>query len=145
MKKNNDLFIDGPIEPTAIAESIAKHASKLDIGAHSIFLGQVRADEIDGKIVQAIEYSAYRPMAAIKMAEIREAIFAAYPLTCMHIHHSLGAVPTGAVCLLVFISSKHRKAAIAACEEIVERIKNELPIWGREIFEDESHHWKVNR
>jgi len=145
MKKKNELFIDGPIAPEVIAESIAKHASKRDIGAHSIFLGQVRADEIDGKTVQAIEYTAYRTMAEIKIAEIRETVFAAYPLTCMHIYHSLGSVPTGAICLFVFTSSKHRKAAIAACDEVVERIKNELPIWGREIFDDESHHWKVNR
>jgi len=62
----------------------------------------------------------------------------------MHVHHSLGEVKTGEICLFVFASSPHRKAAIDACEEAVERIKKELPIWGREILEDESHQWKQN-
>jgi molybdopterin synthase catalytic subunit len=62
----------------------------------------------------------------------------------MHVHHSLGLVPTGQICLFVFTSSKRRKAAIAACEELVERIKAELPIWGKEIFDGEGHQWKQN-
>ena len=76
---------------------------------------------------------------------IRESIFAKYPLTCMHIYHSLGSVSAGEICLFVFTSSVHRNAAIEACNEVVERIKAELPIWGKEIFSDESHQWKENR
>ena len=49
----------------------------------------------------------------------------------MHIYHSLGKVKAGEICLFVFTSSSHRKAAIDACEEVVERVKKELPIWGR--------------
>ena len=48
-------------------------------------------------------------------------------------------------CLFVFTSSKHRKEATLACNEVVERIKNELPVWGKEIFEDETHQWKINQ
>ena len=108
------------------------------------YLGQVRADVIDGRTVTAIEYTAYEEMALEKMHTIREDIFAKYPLTCMHVHHSLGTVKAGEVCLFVFTSSAHRKAAMDACEETVERLKAELPVWGKEILEDESHHWKVN-
>ena len=63
----------------------------------------------------------------------------------MHIHHSLGLVEAGAISLFVFTSSAHRRDAIDACNEVVERIKKELPVWGKEIFEDETHQWKVNR
>jgi molybdopterin synthase catalytic subunit len=45
----------------------------------------------------------------------------------------------------VFTSAAHRKAAIDACEETVERLKAELPVWGKEIFEDETYQWKVNK
>ena len=62
----------------------------------------------------------------------------------MHIYHSLGEVNVGEICLFVFTSSKHRKAAIAACEELVERIKKELPVWGKELFENKQEQWKVN-
>lgn len=143
-RKPKNIFVDGPISPEKIAKSIQNHSSKTNIGAHSIFLGQVRADEKDGSVVSAIEYTAYEEMALQKAFEIREAIFEKYNLTCMHIYHSLGEVKTGEICLFVFTSSKHRKMAIDACEELVERIKNELPVWGKELLENSDENWKVN-
>jgi molybdopterin synthase catalytic subunit len=140
-----NIFIEGAISPNLISESIAKHATKTNIGGHSIFLGQIRADEIQGKKVEAIEYTSHVEMALEKMHEIREAIFAKYPLTCMHIYHSLGMVKSGEICLFVFTSSAHRKPAIDACAECVERIKAELPIWGKELFEGEGYQWKENK
>ena len=144
-RKPKNIFVEGAIQASFIAESIQKHETKTSIGGHSIFLGQVRADEIDGKKVMAIEYTAYEQMALEKMHEIRESIFEKYPLTCMHVYHSLGKVAIGELCLFVFTSSAHRKAAIDACTETVERLKAELPIWGKEVLEDETHHWKVNQ
>jgi molybdopterin synthase catalytic subunit len=143
-RKAKNIFTNGPIDPVFIAESIAKHSSNTAIGAHNIFLGQVRKDDIAGKLVAGIEYTSYEDMALEKMQEIREDIFGKYELTCMHVHHSLGLVLTGQICLFVFTSSKRRKAAINACEELVERIKLELPVWGKEVFEDEGHQWKQN-
>ena len=144
-KPIKNIFVQGPVNPAFIADSIAKHSSKKDIGAHSIFLGQVRADVIDNKTVGAIDYTTYEDLALQKMNELREDIFNKYELTCMHVHHSVGEVKAGEICLFVFTSSKHRKIAIDACEEVVERIKAELPVWGKEIFEDQSHQWKVNK
>ena len=143
MKKHN-VFIKGAITPDFIANSIAKHQTKTTIGAHDIFLGQVRADEIDDKIVSAIDYTAYEEMANDKFTEIREATFDQFDLTCMHIYHSLGKVNTGEICLFVFVSSPRRKEAMKGLEYLVETIKAESPIFGKEIFEDETHQWKVN-
>ena len=140
-----NIFIKGAITSSFIAESIQKHSSKTGIGGHSIFLGQVRADQIEGKVVKEIEYTAYEELALEKMHEVREDIFKNYPLICMHVYHSLGKVAAGEVCLFVFTSSAHRKAAIEACTEAVERIKAELPVWGKELFEGEAHQWKVNK
>lgn len=136
--------MNGPISPESIAKSIANHSAKTDIGGHSIFLGQVRADEKEGGKVTAIEYTAYEEMALEKAFEIREAIFSKYPLSCMHIYHSLGEVKVGEICLFVFTSSKHRKAAIDACSELVERIKKEVPVWGKELIDNEGSVWKEN-
>ena len=144
-RKPKDIFVQGSIDPAFIADSIAKHSSKTNIGGHSIFLGQVRADVIDEKKVAAIEYTTYEELALEKMHVIREETFAKYELTCMHVHHSLGKVAAGEICLFVFTSSAHRRAAIDACNEVVERIKTELPVWGKELFEDETHQWKVNQ
>lgn len=142
--KLKNIFVQGPIASSFIGESIEKHSVKTNIGGHSIFLGQVRADVIEDKTVSSIEYTAYEEMALKQMLEIREEIFSKYDLTCMHVYHSLGQVKVGEICLFVFTSSPHRKAAIDACEEVVERIKKDLPIWGKEWFEEEGYQWKKN-
>jgi len=143
-RKPKNVFKDGAISSEFIGESIAKHQTKTSIGAHNIFLGQVRADEIDGKTISAIEYTAYEDMANAKFHEIREATFEKFNLTCMHIYHSLGMVKTGEICLFVFVSSPRRKEVFKALEYVVEEIKANVPVFGKELFEDASHQWKVN-
>lgn len=140
-----NVFITGPISPEKIAESIAHHQVKTNIGAHDIFLGQVRADKTEGKTVQAIDYTAYEEMALKTFHDIREAAFEKFDLTCMHIYHSLGKVNAGEICLFVFTSSAHRAEAMDACRYLVEEIKAKAPVFGKEIFEDQSHQWKVNK
>ena len=143
MKKQ--FFIEGAIEPRTIAKSIADHSTKINIGAHDIFLGQVRGDIIDGKLVKAIEYTSYKEMAENELTRIREDIIHKHKLTCAHILHSQGVVKTGEICLFVLVSSTHRKASFSACEEMVELIKKEVPIFGKELFDDGSHQWKENQ
>jgi molybdopterin synthase catalytic subunit len=142
MKTNT--FKKGAISSEFIATSIAKHQSKTAIGAHNIFLGQIRADVIDGKTVSAIEFTAYEEMANAKFNEIRESAFEKFNLTCMHIYHSLGKVKVGEICMFIFVSSKRRKEVFKAIEFVVEAVKANVPVFGKEIFEDESHQWKVN-
>lgn len=147
-----DIFVEGPIDPAFIATSIAKHATRTDIGAHEIFLGQVRADNVVGAddlppatAVAAIEYTAYRDMALERMTAIREEAFARWPgMTCLHVHHSLGTIQAGELCFMVFASAPHRAAAREAVAWVVDRIKAELPIFGRELLTDSSHIWKSN-
>lgn len=138
------VFIQGAISSEFIGQSIAKHQSKHTIGAHTIFLGQVRADEIEGNIVSAIEYSAYEEMAEEKLAEIRERAFAQFDLICMHIYHSLGRVKAGEICLFVFVSATRRKQVYEATEAIVNWIKTDVPIFGKELFENSTFTWKKN-
>lgn len=143
-KKPKNVFIEGAISSEFIGNSIAKHQTKTNIGAHNIFLGQVRADIVDKKTIYAIEYTAYKDMANAKFHDIREATFKKFDLTCMHIYHSLGTVKAGEICLFVFVSSPRRKEVFKALEYVVEEIKANVPIYGKEIFEDASHQWKVN-
>lgn len=144
-KDLKNIFISGAIPAHFIADSIQKHQLNTAIGAHSIFLGQVRSDQVGDDQVTGINYTAYEEMALLRMEGIREDVFKKYALACIHIHHSLGLVATGEVCLFVFTSSAHRKDAMDACDELVERIKAELPIWGKEILTNESHQWKENK
>ena len=63
----------------------------------------------------------------------------------MHIYHSLGLVNVGEICFFVFVSSEHRSPVFESLREIVNKIKDKLPIFGKELFEDQSHKWKVNK
>jgi molybdopterin synthase catalytic subunit len=156
--KVKDIFVEGPIDPASIASSIARHASRTDIGAHEIFLGQVRADAPriqpptpnsqppQPPTVHSIEYTTYRDMALERMTAIREEAFAKWPsMTCLHVHHSLGSVKAGELCFVVFASAPHRAAAREAVAWVVDRIKADLPVFGKEIFNDGACDWKVNQ
>ena len=144
-QKIKNVFREGAISPEMIAKSIAAHQSKTQIGAHEIFLGQVRADVIENKTVSAIAYSAHEEMANKVLHDIRELAFSKFDLSCMHIYHSIGKVNAGEICLFVFVSSAHRLPAREALAFLVEEIKKSAPIFGKEIFDDESHQWKVNQ
>ncbi|MEO8734400.1 MAG: molybdenum cofactor biosynthesis protein MoaE [Flavobacteriales bacterium] len=155
--KKRDIFTEGPIDPAFIAESIAKHSTRHDIGAHEIFLGQVRADIAAGGTdgrggrssaptapTTAIEYTAYRDMANEQMIAIREEAFARWPITCLHVHHSQGIIKAGELCFFVFASSAHRQTAREAVAYVTDEVKKRLPIFGKEILEDSTHVWKEN-
>ncbi len=143
--KSKKIFVEGAISPQFIANEIAKHGAKKNIGAHQIFLGQIRSDVINVKTVQAIEFTAYNDMAEEEYYNMREMIFAKYQLTCMHVYHSLGRINAGEINLFLITSSVHRQQATEACKEMVELIKTKLPVWGKEIFDDENYQWKVNK
>jgi molybdopterin synthase catalytic subunit len=143
-KKKKNVFIEGPISSEFIAQSIAKHSSQTNIGAHAIFLGQVRQDKMGDAAVVGIEYSSYPEMADEIFHQMREETFAKFPLTCMHIYHSLGLVKAGEISLFVFTSAIHRREALDACDWIVERIKKEAPVWGKEILDNHTYSWKTN-
>ena len=139
------FFIQGPIASTLVAQVIDNHSSKTDIGAHTIFLGQVRSDLMEGKKVKAIDFQSYQALAEETIFQIKEAAFQKFQLTCLHIYHSLGEVQAGQLCFFVFVSSKHRTTLFEACSSIVSEIKNNVPIWGKELFDDNTHKWKVNK
>lgn len=140
-----NFFLNGPISPDFISNSIYKHQIKHNIGAHNIFLGQVRKDTIKSNVVSAIDYSAYEEMANKKITDIRESTFEKFDLTCLHIYHSLGVVEVGQIGFFVFVSSSRRKNVYDATKFIVDMIKNTVPIFGKEIFENKEYNWKVNK
>ncbi len=143
-KAIKSVFVDGAITSDFISKKIAAHQHKTEIGAHSIFLGQVREDTIENKKVVAIEYTAYEEMANKIFHDIKESVFLNYEITCMHIYHSLNRVNCGEICFFVFVSAPRRKVVFEAIEFTVETIKKQTPVFGKEILEDDSFSWKEN-
>ncbi|MFN6946471.1 MAG: molybdenum cofactor biosynthesis protein MoaE [Cytophagaceae bacterium] len=141
---NKELFIKGPVTPDLISKILNEQSTDRESGAFTIFLGQVRSDKIDGKEVTAIEYTAYESMAEKVFEVIRKDTFESFKLTKIIIIHSLGTVKSGEVSLFVLVAAGHRPDVFKDCSYIVEKIKKDLPVWGKEILEDDSYTWKKN-
>lgn len=138
-------LINTPISPEIITTYLARLGSRMDTGGHSIFLGQVRDDILGGKRVVGIEYSAYEPMLNGEADKIIDEIQKEFDdVLSLVIIHSTGLVRTGEISLLVLVSAGHREQAFVACRQAVELIKERLPVWKKEIFEDDSHRWGEN-
>ena len=138
-----NYLTEGPVSQKIITQLIERMGGKTDSGGHMIFLGQVRADVIDGLKVKAIEYSAYIELVNVEAEKIKKTIFSEFAdVKSIEIVHSTGIVNAGEISLLVFVSAGHRHQAMQACSKTVELIKVNLPVWKKEIFEDDSHKWK---
>jgi molybdopterin synthase catalytic subunit len=136
-------LIHGPVSQEIISKVVERSGEKTDCGGLMLFLGQVRADEINGKKVKAIEYSAYEEMVFAEVEKIKKTILSEFEdVKSVEIIHSTGVVKAGEISLLVFVSAGHRLQAMQASGKTVELIKEKLPVWKKEIFEDDSHHWK---
>ena len=138
-----NYLISGPISEKIISDIILRIGRHKDAGGNLLFLGQVRADEIEGKRVKAIEYSAYTEMVNAEAENIKKKIYSEFSdVKSIVIVHSTGVVNAGEISLLVLVCSGHRQEALQACSKTVELIKSNLPVWKKEIFEDDSHTWK---
>jgi len=136
-------LIAGPVTQELISQFIEKTGTRTGSGGHSVFLGQVRADVENSKTVTAIDYSAYEGMVTAEADKIKDAIFAGFnDVTSVDIVHSTGLVRTGEISLMVLVSAGHRKQAMEACARTVDLVKEKLPVWKKEIFDDDSHEWR---
>lgn len=145
MSATYSMLHPGPIPPSFVADILGQHATQTSIGGYSLFLGQARADKRHDKRVIALEFTAHETMSRRTIQEIQDNLLAKYPLTCIHCYHAIGQVPVGGLCFFVLTAAAHRKAAIAACQELVERFKKEVPLFGKEILTDQQYLWKENQ
>jgi molybdopterin synthase catalytic subunit len=118
------------------ADALAGAVTVPQAGAVSVFLGVVR-DNTAGRPVVALEYEAHAPMAEAKMKEIGEELRRRWPgVTDVAMAHRVGRLAIGEASVAIAVSAAHRREAIAACHHAIDRIKETVPIWKREIFED---------
>ena len=106
-------------------------------GAVVTFLGTTR-DNFEGKTVLTLEYEAFDEMALKKLEEVRQELMAEFGLEQVAISHRIGMVGIGEISLVVAVGSPHRKDAFSACHKAVDRIKEVVPIWKKEVYQDGS-------
>jgi molybdopterin synthase catalytic subunit len=104
-------------------------------GAIAIFLGNTRDSNL-GRSVKFLEYEAYEPMADKKLLQIAQEMLQKWGINKVSIQHRTGKVALGETSLVVAVSSEHRKEAFSACEYSIIRIKEIVPIWKKEYYED---------
>lgn len=147
MNPDNKYLVKGPIKIKTIIELISKHSINTNMGAHNIFLGQVRADfksksfQDKQSNVTSLIYSAYDEMAEKELSIINDESIQKFRLQSLHIFHSIGEVKAGEISLFVMTSSEHRENCFDSTKFIVEQVKKRVPIWKKEVYSDGSYRW----
>jgi molybdopterin synthase catalytic subunit len=143
VQKYSGNILDKPIGTDYIGEVITSLTVSVEIGGYSIFVGQVRADVIDGKKICAVEYSADEEMFAIEIGRTYQYIDNKFKgIHYVHVAHTKGRVNAGEISLFVLVAAIHKEQACKACEELVDNVKYTLPIFRKQIFDDGSSNWK---
>jgi molybdopterin synthase catalytic subunit len=130
------LVTPDPLDSRALYEAVRAG----EAGAVVLFHGVARNNS-EGRRVVALEYDAYPSMAEKKLREVADEVRVRWPITGIAIHHRTGRLAIGEASLLVAVSAPHRREAFEACHHAVDRIKQVVPIWKKEIWEDGDGAW----
>jgi molybdopterin synthase catalytic subunit len=121
-------------EPLFLERAVAEVRSD-EAGAVATFAGTVRAHS-RGRTVLGLEYEAYEGMAERVMARIADGLKERYAITEVAIHHRVGPVEVGELSVVVAVSGPHRADTLAACRDAIDTLKETVPLWKKEVYED---------
>ncbi|WP_353480045.1 molybdenum cofactor biosynthesis protein MoaE [Haliscomenobacter sp.] len=122
---------DSPLSPQECID-LAAHAGS---GGSTVFIGTVR-DQTQGRKVLRLEFEAYAPMAVSEMRKIAAEVEERWQAHHVVIHHRVGSLEVGEIAVIIAVATPHRKAAFEACQFAIDTLKESVPIWKKEIFED---------
>jgi MoaE-MoaD fusion protein len=119
-----------PIDPAAVVREVADDRA----GGTAVFIGTTRV-ESRGRTVLHLEYEAYEGMAEQVMADLGADLKEHYELCEVAIAHRTGRVEIGGMSVVIAVSAPHRADALAACKEAIDRLKETVPLWKKEVYE----------
>lgn len=125
-----------PIDHFALTEMVRQTSA----GANVTFLGTVR-DITGDEVTAALEYEAYPPMAEAKMAEIEADVHGRWSKCEVAMVHRLGRLEVGEISVAIAVSTPHRADAFAACRHAIDRLKELVPIWKKDIGPGDKSDW----
>lgn len=138
----SSMLTDKPLD----AGKMIQDACRATVGAVASFVGVARADETieNGKIkkVGSLFYEAYAPMAEKALGRIAQELCRQYALETLVLAHRVGEVRAGEPSVVIIAAAAHRKSALDAVSEAIERVKKEAPLWKQEKYEDGTLCWK---
>jgi len=127
---------DEVIKPDALHEVVLANSN----GAVTTFAGTVR-DNTKGRGTSYLVYDAYKEMAEKKMKEIGDEVKEKWEVDSVAVLHRVGKLEIGEISVLIAISSAHRKASLEACHYAIDRLKETVPIWKKEVWSDGGEAW----
>jgi MoaE-MoaD fusion protein len=120
-------------EPLSL-DAVVDEVRSDEAGAVATFIGTTRVRS-RGRTVERLAYEAYAGMAEKVMAEIAEQLKRRYDVTEIAIHHRTGTVDIGEASVVIAVSAPHRQDALAACRDAIDTLKQQVPLWKKEIYE----------
>ena len=123
-------LVGGPLDLSAVIAEVEDERA----GAIAIFQGTVRRQS-RGRQVIALEYEAYEGMAEKVMAEIAESVKGRYDLCDVAIAHRVGRCEVGEVSVAIAVSAPHRRDSLSACRDVIDELKERVPLWKKELYE----------
>jgi molybdopterin synthase catalytic subunit len=120
-------------EPLSLERAVGEVRDD-EAGAIATFTGTARVRS-RGRTVLRLEYEAYEGMAERVMEELAASLRARHDVTEIAIHHRVGRVPIGEASVVIAVSAPHRAAALAACKEAIDTLKETVPLWKKEVYE----------
>jgi molybdopterin synthase catalytic subunit len=128
------LMIELSHDPLSLDRCV-RAVRRPESGGLVTFVGMVR-DHSDGKTVTHLEYEAYEPMALDKLQQVAHEAEERWPIQALAIQHRLGRLTVGDDAVVVAVACAHRGEAFAACQYVIDRLKEIVPIWKKEFGED---------
>lgn len=129
--KTHILLSDQPLNISIALEAVNDGSA----GAVDIFIGTVR-NKTQERAVVRLEYEAYDSMAIKEMEKLAEETAIKWPVARIAIHHRKGTLHIGDIAVIIAVSTPHRQEAFEACKYTIDTLKERVPIWKKEIFED---------
>jgi len=130
----NNTFIHLTKDPLSLQECYGLVEGP-NCGGIAVFVGTVR-NSTKGKPVSLLDFSSYEPMAIKEMQKIATQALGKFEIHKIAIHHAIGPLKIGDVPVIIAVSSAHRNAAFEACQFAIDTLKETVPIWKKEHFED---------
>ena len=115
-------------------DAVVREVETEDAGAIATFIGTTRRHS-RGRTVMHLDYEAYEEMAEQVMAQLADDLTRRHQLCAVAIHHRVGRVGIGDTSVVIAVSAPHRAAALAACKEAIDTLKETVPLWKKEVYE----------
>ena len=122
-------------ETTLLPQTCVDFVTNGGAGGIAVFIGTVR-NQTKGKKVLKLDFESYQPMAISEMKKIANRAGEKWPIQKIAIHHRVGSLAIEEIAVVIAVATPHRKAAFEACEFAIDTLKETVPIWKKEFFED---------